>query len=184
MFPYLAADPGSTRFASRTYCVWSDGGGPNGERIYFSATSDHGESWSAPVVLSEQPMQEGADGEYSSFMPCVAVNPDGDIAVCWYDRRDLPKAVVVPTDLTTYSGAPVFKRQTDGWNVRLRVSLDGGESWLPSVQVNEQPGVGMIDVGHTMGISAGADGRFHVAWIDNRTGINQLWTSAVAANGN
>lgn len=37
--------------------------------------------------------------------------------------------------------------------------------------------------GHTGGMAATADGRFHPFWVDNRTGIAQLWTAAVTVPG-
>jgi hypothetical protein len=125
-------------------------------------------------------MQGGAEGEYITFMPSIAVNKEGLVAVNWYDRRGLPKSRLVPTEIDL-GGRKVtaFNLEANGWNVRLRASLDGGATWLPSVQVNEEPGQGKIEVGHTAGLAASADGRFHAAWIDNRTGQNQLWTAAI-----
>jgi len=52
-------------------------------------------------------------------MPAIAVNRDGVVGVSWYDRRDFP--------------------DESGWIVRFRASLDGGETWLPSIRVSEQP---------------------------------------------
>jgi hypothetical protein len=120
------------------------------------------------------------EGEYITFMPSVAVNKYGVVAVSWYDRRGLPKIRLVPQD--GKDGKILsYKLVAEGWNVRLRASLDGGATWLPSVQVNEQAARGGIDlpVGHSAGLASGADGRFHAAWIDNRTGTHQVWTAAV-----
>src|SRR5262249_23274798 len=126
----------------------------------------------------EQPMQGGAEGEYMVFIPTIAVNKDGVIAVSWYDRRGMPKSQLVPMEVEGVKGT-AYKLEADGWNVRLRVSLDGGETGLPSVHVNEQPSHGDIEVGDPAGLAAAADGRFHAAWIDNRTGKHQLWTAAI-----
>jgi hypothetical protein len=88
------------------------------------------------------------------------------VAVSWYDRRGL-----------TGGGR--------GWNVRLRASLDSGESWLPSVQVNDvtskEPGVESL--GHRAGLAADAGGALHATWIDRRTGTPQVWTAAVTVAG-
>jgi hypothetical protein len=177
--PRLAADPGSLQFADRVYCVWPDGNNSEGMRIFFCASLDAGATWAQPVVISEQPMQGGAEGEYITFMPSIAVNNDGAVAVSWYDRRGLQKSKLVPTAFDSRGRVSAFNLEANGWNVRLRASLDGGATWLPSVQVNEEPGQGRIEVGHTAGLAAGADGRFHAAWIDNRTGKCQLWTAAI-----
>jgi hypothetical protein len=61
------------------------------------------------------PLVNGPD----DVTPTVAVNRDGVVAVQWYDRRDFANNI--------------------GWNIRMRVSLDGGETWSPSVQVTDRP---------------------------------------------
>src|SRR5262249_56844730 len=56
-----------------------------------------------------------------NMTPTVAVNKDGVVCVNWYDRREFND------DL--------------GWNIRLRCSLDGGDTWSPSTKVTDQPTV-------------------------------------------
>jgi hypothetical protein len=74
--------------------------------------------------------------------------------------------------LAYHTGNPVV--------VRLRVSLDGGETWQPSVQVNEKASKAPYDrVRDTAGLAADASGSFHPAWIDDRTGKRQVWTASV-----
>jgi hypothetical protein len=121
-------------------------------------------------------MQHGVEGEYLTFIPSIAVNRFGIVAAGWYDRRGLPKPRRVQIDGDNVT-AGAFETVADGWNYRVRISLDGGDTWMPSVQVNESSGVGDVSVGHTAGIAADAAGVFHAAWVDNRNGRNQLWTS-------
>ncbi len=155
--------------------MWSDGDpGRDGEYIFFSYSDDRAETWSNPVVLSEQRLAENETPEFAAFVPCISVNNTGLVAVSWYDRRDLP-----PVTSTGPDANGILHTTWDGWNTRLRVSLDGGLSWQPSVQVNQEQGVGNVHVGHTAGLTAAADGRFHVTWIDNRTSENELWTTSV-----
>lgn len=175
MWPRLAADPGSSRFGGRVYCVWGDGNNRDSERIFFSSSPDDGGTWTKPVVISEQPMEAGTEHEYMSFKPSVAVNKDGVVAVSWYDRRGMPKSRRLPSK----HHPDAFVTEANGWHLRLRASVDGGMTWLPSVQVSEAPGEGPVEVGHAAGIAADAGGRFHPVWIDNRTGRNQLWTATV-----
>lgn len=52
-------------------------------------------------------------------MANVAVNQNGVVGVMWYDRRD--------------------HRDNIGWDIRFRASVDGGQTWLPSVKVSEKP---------------------------------------------
>lgn len=167
-FPQLAADPGSAHFADHLYLVWAQrfDNRRTTEWILFSRSTDHGKTWSAPVSLSEQPEDANPTTDYIAYIPCVAVNKAGVIAVTWYDRRGLPG-----------NGYPNLK----GWNVRLRVSTDGGVNWHPSVQINSQPCTGNLTGWHTAGLCADAAGRFHPAWIDDRTGVAQLWTATIVA---
>ena len=169
VYPVLAADPGPGRFAGRLYCAWVDGPQRDRRYVLFSSSSDAGSTWTSPACLSEQPLGEPG-AEYQAEIPSVAVNRAGVVAVSWYDRRGLPKAG---------RGAGGMIR-SEGYNVRLRVSTDGGKSWLPSVRLNTAPGKGdLIDVRYWSGLAADAAGRFHPVWVSDATGTRQLWTATV-----
>jgi hypothetical protein len=169
LYPRLGADASNTQFAGRLYCVWSDG-----PFIMFSYTADRGGTWSGPTLLSEQVLQGDKTDDYYSGMPAIAVNKLGQIAVLWYDRRGLPPQQVVPTD----TGKRVVM---SGYNLRLRASLDGGSTWLPSVQVNETTGRGHpVDARHWVGMASSADGHFHPCWISDCSGTLQMWTANVS----
>jgi hypothetical protein len=158
-FPQLAVDPGSKDYRDRLYCVWEDGG--DDARILLSCSADRGRRWTAPLVLSEQPADAAGEQDYRALMPSIAVNKNGAVAVSWYDRRGLAPG-------------------TSGYTVRLRVSLDGGASWLSSVQLNEKPCQSSVgSLGDTAGLAADVEGRFHPVWIDDRTGTRQVWTATV-----
>jgi hypothetical protein len=119
------------------------------------------------MVLSEQP-DDGENG-YGAYMPAIAVNKAGVVTVTWYDRRGLPTA--------PGSRAPFH---APGCNVRIRVSLDGGETWRPSVKVNEKTIQASVwELRDTAGLAADAAGAFHPVWIDDRTGTKQVWTARV-----
>jgi hypothetical protein len=166
-FPQMAVDPGSPRFADNLYIVWAQGfdNRRTTEWILFSRSTDRGKSWSAPVNLSEQFDTEDVVLDYLAYIPCVAVNNAGVVAVTWYDRRGLPGT----------GGGGSMK----GWNLRMRVSRDGGATWAPSVQVTSKPSTGDLTGWHTAGLTADATGCFHPVWIDDRTGKPQLWTARV-----
>ncbi len=175
--PALAADTSDGPFRDRLYAAWTDFRSGEG-RILLARSEDRGRSWSEPVVVSR-----GGP----AFRPMLAVNGDGVLGVAWYDRR------------SSESGL--------GWDVRFAASVDGGETFGPTVRVSEEPfryawdgglitmGVGgggeernTADVslhgfndmgGHTAGMAADAAGRFHPVWVDNRTGVPQMWTAPV-----
>jgi hypothetical protein len=184
--PSLAVDGGSLQFKDRVYAAWADGRYGR-TQILVSHSSDKGKTWSKPrIVNDDQPtIGDGPD----NFMPVVAVNRAGVVAVMWYDRRDNPDSF--------------------GYSVRLSGSLDGGETWQPSIRVSEVPktldteswpitgrvfrsgGSLTLDLrryewiagGHTAGMAADANGIFHPFWIDNRTGVSQIWTAPVVVKG-
>jgi hypothetical protein len=142
--------------------------------VILTLSKDKGATWCKPALLSEQPEpQEGArDKSYHALLPSVAVNRAGIVGVSWYDTRD------------SREGKPIC-------NVRFRASLDGGATWLPSMRVtnvasdfhlNDKNGgvEGKNWVGHTAGLTADAAGEFHPLWVDNRTGVKQVFTTRIA----
>ena len=119
VIPDIAVDPGSPLFKDRLYVVWSDFRTGRLE-VMLSYSSDKGKTWSPERVISDDrasadPLIDGPD----NVTPTVAVNKDGVVAVQWYDRRDFTNNI--------------------GWNIRMRASLDGGETWSPSVRVTDKP---------------------------------------------
>jgi hypothetical protein len=171
--PMLAVDPVSKAFTDHLYLVWAEKT-PAGMQVMLTLSKDKGVTWSKPALLSEQPEpKEGAEGKsYHALLPSVAVNGAGVVGVSWYDTRD------------SREGKP-------NCNVRFRASLDGGATWLPSVRVtdaasnfslNDKNGgvEGKNWVGHTAGLTADAAGEFHPLWVDNRTGVKQVFTARVA----
>jgi hypothetical protein len=192
--PYIAVDPGSSHFKDRLYAVWPDNRTGRLE-IYFTYSSDKGKTWSYPKSINDDRTFNDNDPSKgpNDFMPVVAVNNEGIVGVMWYDRRDNPDNL--------------------GYWIRFTASLDGGDTFLPSVRVSEAPyargkdskwvlteslgsgthkGVLFFGLnlsmfyfsgGHTAGIAADAQGFFHPFWIDNRTGLAQVWTSSVRVHG-
>lgn len=182
MIPALAADTSSGAFRDRLYAAWTDFRSGEGQ-ILLSHSEDRGRSWSDPVVVNR--------GGGSAFHPMLAVNDEGVLGVAWYDRRDSPSGL--------------------GYSVRFAASVDGGETVEPSVRVSEKAfryswddglvtmgmdgssgGAHRADVsvhsfnetgGHTAGMAVDASGRFHPVWVDNRTGVSQVWTAPVTVNG-
>ncbi len=190
----LAVDTSTGPFRDRLYVVWPDArSGPS--EILISYSADRGRTWSAPRAVRDAPRDWGVAG----FMPALAVNKNGVVAVTWYQRREGQEGLT--------------------WRPRLSVSFDGGETFLPSVTVAEaafstrvvgrlplwtRPSGGgdlsdwerggavkiearldryFFSGGDTQGLAAAADGTFYPFWIDNRTGVAQVWTAPVRVAG-
>jgi hypothetical protein len=188
--PTLAVDHGVGPFRDRVYVAWGDLRSGRSQ-ILTSHSSDGGRTWSAPVIVNDDVRHWHAIGP-DDFHPAIAVNSNGIVGVMWYDRRDTADDIA--------------------YRVRFSASIDGGETFLPSVPIttadsmslhaerqrlafNSLPGEGnflsaIIGIdgfdfigGHTNGMVADARGVFHPLWVDGTSGINQLWTAAVTVRG-
>ena len=102
--------------SGRLYAVWPDARFDRRTQILLASSSDEGRTWSAPRVVSDDGPALRMGDRPNHFMPMVAVNRGGIVAVSWYDRRDNPDNL--------------------GYWPRFSASLDGGATWLPSVRVS------------------------------------------------
>ncbi len=198
--PYLAVDATTGPFKDRLYLVWTDRRSGRCE-ILFSFSSDKGKAWSKAATISDDRSPAERDRGRDHMIPAVAVNRAGVVGVSWYDRRESFDNV-------------------GGWRARFAASLDGGETFTPSVRVSEalstshrgqalpmmahstggghrrpkarggnirmEIGPQWIDylaAADTGGIAADGDGVFHPLWVDDRTGVPQLWSAAVRVEG-
>ncbi|HEU4563908.1 MAG TPA: sialidase family protein [Gemmatimonadaceae bacterium] len=188
--PVVAVDASDGPFRDRLYAVWPDLRGGTSD-ILLSYSADSGRRWSPPRVVNDGPRHARPDGGRDALHGMVAVNRDGVVGIMWYDRRDHPDNL--------------------GWTVRFRASTDGGETFGPSVRVSEAPydpartepmplmalrdlggsgqwtqiGVNWFHFtgGDHAGFTADAGGAFHALWVGNSTGVPQLWTSRITAEG-
>ncbi len=188
----LAVDQSDGPFRDRIYVVWEDRSSDRSQ-VKLSFSTDKGKTWSNPRVMDDDVARQVGDAIHGpdDIHGVVAVNPQGVVGVMWFDRREFLNNL--------------------GWAVRFRASLDGGETFLSSVKasnVDYDPGRGgrvylfggaeglevqstntlsipwfVFHGGHTMGLTADANGRFHPLWIANPTGIPQLWTTDITVDG-
>ena len=176
----LARDATRGKFRGRLYAAWTDTRPPR-PRILVAASSDEGKTWSPPRAVNDAPATKGR-GRLDDYMPTVAVNRDGVVGVT-FDRRT---------------------RDDEGSAIRFAASRDGGATWGPSVLVAAaggdvagglrravlrptDDGVGPksralkhYKGGDTSGLAADANGVFHALWADQRSGIGQVYTAAIA----
>ncbi len=198
----MTSDHSSGPFKGRAYIAW----GAINERdqcvLQMAHSDDEGKTWSEPVQVTDAPPVAG--GGPDVFLPQIVVNKEGIVLATWYDRRDDPKQ--------------------HNHRLRASASLDGGQTWLPSVPVSDHefvfgdepdfpanagavgggrrrtgkrtdhfdvtvwPGPRLYEpenngMGDYAAIAAGTDGRFHAFWIDNRTGVAQMYTAAIDVAG-
>ncbi len=81
------------------YVVFKDASLSNGRfgSIAFTMSIDGGFNWSTPIKVNQTPTNIPADNQ-QAFMPSIAVNDDGVVAVTYYDFRNNTPATGSPTD--------------------------------------------------------------------------------------
>ncbi len=129
--PSIALGP-----SNQTYIVWVDcRNDPTCETntdIYFARSTDGGQSFDPVVLVSD-------DGTFFANAPKIAADSSGNLYVVWHDNR---------------AGA-------DSWDVYLSRSVNGGESFLPSVQVNDY--ISGVDQ-YEPDLALDSSGNIYVSW--------------------
>ncbi len=86
--PAIAVDKSNTDNNENVYITFTANGiekdKKQGTDIYFSRSTDGGESWSEPIVLND----DVKTLKHSNFYSSISVNENGVIIVSWYDRRN------------------------------------------------------------------------------------------------
>ena len=135
------------------YALWNSGsvaGGP--ERIYFSSSTNQGESWSAKVDVSKAP-----SGVEHCF-PAIAAGTAGDVRIAWMDKRE------------------VDAQNHPLWNTYYRTSTNGGATWSPELQLSDAvsgydyilPNGFLFPFGNLFSIAVDNLGNTQVAWGEGR----------------
>lgn len=105
-FPQLAVDRTNGSSRGNIYITWSDGRNnavPDIETftgtytypdILVAKSTDSGASFSTPNAVSPTPADFTGAGR-DQFFPGIAVDSDGRVAVCYYDRRSDPANTVI-----------------------------------------------------------------------------------------
>ena len=107
------------------YVVWEDGRfTPGTDQVILSRSTDGGQTWSAPVRVSDGP------GDAANFTPAVAVTPEGWVGVSYYSLRNNPAHVLVDEYLSvSKSGGQTFANSqrltASSWDLRFAATSDG-----------------------------------------------------------
>ena len=124
--------------------------------IILNRSTDGGQSWSSGIRVNQNPLNDGK----IQYFPAVHVDKTGGLNVIFYDDRN-----------TT----------SDSSGVTLARSEDGGNNWqeFEISDKNFKPapigGLGQGYQGDNISITS-SNGKLWPVWMDNRTGIYQIWT--------
>jgi hypothetical protein len=131
-FPQLAIDRTSKPSRGTLYVAWSDGrnnqvvdistltGTYAYPDILVAKSTDSGQTFSSPTTVSPTPANFDGAGR-DQFFPGIAVDSDGHVGVCYYDRREESDNSVIDRYCS------VSRNQGASWTER-RVSFS---EWLP-----------------------------------------------------
>jgi len=107
------------------YVAWEDGRfTPGTDQIVLSRSTDGGQTWSAPLRVSDGP------GDAANFTPAMAVTPEGWVGVSYYSLRNNPAHVLVDEYLAvSRSGGQTFAKSqrltASSWDLRFAATSDG-----------------------------------------------------------
>lgn len=127
--------------------------------IIMHRSADGGQSWSGPIRVNQDALSNGA----IQYFPGIDIDKTGAVNIIFYDDRH-----------TTSDSAGVF----------LARSTDGGDTWAEYEisDHNFKPvpigGLGQGYQGDNIDITS-TDTKLWPVWMDNSTGIYQVWTAPV-----
>jgi len=124
------------------HVVWQDLRFTGSEAIAYSMSSDGGSTWSAPIQVNQTPGAIAPERQ-RAFLPSVAVNAEGVVAVTYYDFRNDDDSA----ELTDYFAVLCPDNCTDP------AKWTGGEMRLTdaSFDIRKTPFASGTTVGHFVG---------------------------------
>lgn len=163
-FPVMAVDRSGGPYNGYIYICWPQRGvtpaGTDPDIVLIRST-DGGTTWSSPVRVNDDPINNGKD-QY--FPWCTVDQATGQLMLVFYDSRDVPN------------------NQAEVWMAR---SLDGGTTF-ENFEVSDAPhtpapisGLAGGYAGDYIGVAAHNDIAYPY-WGENRTGIYQGWMTKVS----
>lgn len=159
--PAAAIDSTKGAHDGTIYVVWNDF--RNGDvDIYLTRSTDHGQTFSEPQRLNDDPLKSGID----QFFPAISVDGNGAVHVVFYDRRNDPKNML--TDLyytVSNDGGQTFSR-----NMRI---TDG--SFDPRLAVKWRGGF----LGDYIGLTSDPAGNAYPFWADTRDQNEDIWFTKI-----
>lgn len=162
-YPVIICDYTDSKYSGNLYLVWTADNPPN---VYFSKSTNKGESWSAPKIIH-------SDAKNDQFWAWLAIDPtNGDLGVMYLDSRNDPNNIMV--------------------ECYASFSQDAGETWIDRrvsdvvSDIRRNPFSGSF-AGDYSGL-AFYNGRMYPSWVDMRNTTqsnlndNDVYTAIVNVN--
>jgi len=149
-YPVIACDISNSKYKGNLYLTWAGDSIPN---IYFSKSTDKGETWSSPVMVHSVEKND-------QFWQWMAIDPtSGNIAVMYLDSRN---------DSTNLL-----------YEAYVSLSTDGGDTWIDrpasdyASDLRLNPFLGNAFAGDYSGCTF-YDGIIYPSWVDMRNAENDI----------
>lgn len=165
--PRIAVDKSNTNSRGTIYIVTTQinlyPAGSDPDIILYKST-DNGQTWSSGIRVNQDALNNGK----TQYFPAIDVDKYGGVNIIYYDDR-----------ATTNDSASVF----------LSRSTDGGINWIDYKisDHNFKPlpigGLGQGYQGDNIDLIS-VDNKLFPVWMDNSTGIYQIWSAPVSFNPN
>jgi hypothetical protein len=162
-FPWMAVDKTGGPRNGWIYVTWAQrnlapaGTDPD---ICFARSTDAGSTWSTPVRVNDDPLNNGRDQWFSN----INVDAFGGINIVFYDSRN--------------------PSTNDSAEVYVARSVDGGNTWT-NIKVSDHrfrpvpiSGLASGYQGDYIGITS-TNNALYPFWADNYTGTYQVWTAKI-----
>ena len=192
--PVVAVDHSRGPFRGRVYAAFPDAS--HGRCQIKLSWSDDGKRWSTPLPVDDPPVPVEPGKGPNAFLPGRAVNNRGVVGSSWYDRREDPRdrdfrlrftssadgGNHVMRSVAVSQHAYHYPQESEPealFPLGIRFDADSaGAGWLV-IHTGSSNRL-YYDVGDYGGFVARADGGFQAIWVDNRTGVPQIFSAAIS----
>lgn len=175
-YPAMDVDITNGPYRGYIYIAYMDNGIDGYPDMFFTRSTDGGNTWSTRVRINDDPQGNHID----QFHPWLTVDRTGCISVIFYDSRNDPNNILC--------------------DVYLAQSTDGGTTWLPNVRITNvsfdlragseieiepynpsQPLAGQRAglIGEYNGLAAASKGNPVAIWTDTRNGNQDTYVGVV-----
>ncbi len=160
----MIADATNGHHRDRLYFACAEKGS---SAIVVATSADSAETWTDAVRVNGM----AGDSSVTRSQPALAVNKDGALGIAWIEMRRQAN------DVSRWCYGIFFSASLDGGRTFLGPQAVSAGRSCPLPAANGSAYYRWPQGGDYFGITAAADGRFHVLWSDARSGIYQLWTA-------